>query len=295
MNVLKNLAIASVLAWSASGAHADVEPAVSITKLKDGFHLLQGKGGNVVASLGADGLLIIDDDYPEMGGAYTQALQHLAGEGAVPRYVLNTHWHGDHTGNNGLWGERGAVIVAHEQVRERMSTRQVIKGLGMEVDPSPAAALPAVTYQQSMALHFNGDTVELQHYPSGHTDGDSVVFFAAANLVHMGDHFFKDAFPFVDVSSGGNVFGYLANIEAILQRVNDDTVIVPGHGGVANRADLQRYRDMLATTSGQVKAALERGDSVQTIVDRGLGAQWQSWGQGFISEENWIRFIAASL
>lgn len=155
-------------------------------------------------------------------------------------------------------------------------------------------ALPVVTYGDSLVVHFNGDDIEVQHYPQGHTDGDSVVYYSRENVVHMGDLFFKDAFPFVDIGSGGNVAGYIAAVEAVLARVDDQTVIVPGHGSVADRADLLRYHHMLTTTSAAVLDSLARGMTVEDLASRGLGDEWASWGKGFIDEARWISFIAAS-
>ncbi len=269
------------------------ELSVSVTALKGPLHLMQGRGGNVLASIGEDGILIIDDDYPQYAPYYEQALSALTGEGAVPRFLLNTHWHGDHTGGNAFWGERGAVIVAHENVLQRMSVRQEMKALGRVVEPSPKSALPVVTFDDGLALHFNGDVVEVLHYPSGHTDGDSVVFFGGENVVHMGDHFFNGNFPFVDIGSGGSVAGYAANVQAILNRIDDHTLVVPGHGPLANKADLARFHRMIESTSALVAAKLGQGLSVETIIEQGLGEQWQSWGQGFINEAAWISVIAA--
>lgn len=270
-------------------------PSVTTTPLEGPLYLLQGKGGNVVASVGADGILIIDDDYAEYSGAYHAALKSITGTAGLPHFVINTHWHLDHTGGNAYWGERGAVILAQENVYQRMSTRQEMKALNLVLEPSPPAALPVVTYGDSITLRFNDDRLEIRHFPTGHTDGDSVVFFTGQNVVHMGDHFFKDSFPFVDLGSGGNVLGYTENVAAILELVNDATVIVPGHGAIADRADLERYLDMLRSTTAQVQAALEQGLSVEQISEQGLGDEWRSWGQGFINEKAWISFIAGSL
>ncbi len=295
MRNLTNLFLAgSLLAFFAAATAAEQAPTVTTTALQGPLHLLQGKGGNVLASQGPDGLLIIDDDYAELVVAYQQALDQLAGAGASVRFVVNTHWHFDHAGGNAYWGERGAVIMAHENVRTRMSTRQELKALGRVSEPSPPAALPVVTYGDSAALHFNGDDIELQHYPHGHTDGDTVVFFSGENLVHTGDLFFKDRFPFVDIESGGNVFSYIANVEAVLSRMDDDTVVIPGHGSVASKADFARYLDMLQTTSALVVARLEQGMSLAEVTAAGLGPEWASWGGGFIDEARWISFIAAS-
>ncbi|GAB3288410.1 MBL fold metallo-hydrolase [Parahaliea aestuarii] len=269
---------------------------VSVSTLPAPLHLLQGRGGNVIASVGDDGVLIIDDDYTNYAPAYAGVLDGLAGAGeGTPRFVLNTHWHFDHTGGNAYWGERGAVIVAHDNVYQRMSTRQEMKAMDRVVEPSPRPALPVVTYADAVALRFNGGTIEAQHYPRGHTDGDSVVYFVEQNVVHMGDHFFKDNFPFVDLGSGGSVQGYLANVKAVLERIDGNTVIVPGHGSLAKKADLQRYADMLESTIDIVSERLEEGADVEEIVTQGLGQKWESWGGGFIDEARWIKTIEASL
>jgi len=271
-------------------------PQVVVTHLRGPLHLLQGRGGNVVASVGRDGVLLVDDDYAQYAPAYRDALLGLVDSGLEPAFVLNTHWHGDHTGSNAFWAERGAVVMAHSNVRQRMSTRQEMKAMGRVVEPSPRVALPVVTFGDSQVVHFNDDDIEVQHYPRGHTDGDSVAFFSRENVLHVGDLLFKDAFPFVDIGSGGNVFGYIAAVEACLARVDDNTIIVPGHGAtVATRADLAHYHRMLTETSALVQSALERGETVDAVTARGLGAQWESWDRGFIDEARWISFIAASL
>lgn len=296
MKALPRIALLGLLLTAATaGAQAPETPTVTTTPLKGSLYFLQGKGGNVVASAGEDGILIIDDDYADYAAAYHEALKAIAAGPGLPKLVINTHWHLDHVGTNGYWGERGAVIMAQENVYQRMSTRQEMKALGRVIEPSPPPALPVVTYGDSVTLRFNGDRLEIQHFPRGHTDGDSVVFFTGENVVHMGDHFFKDRFPFVDLGSGGNVLSYTANVAAILARINDATVVVPGHGALADRADLQRYHQMLESTTALVKSALDQGLTVAQVSEQGLGPEWQSWSQGFIDEKSWISFIAASL
>jgi glyoxylase-like metal-dependent hydrolase (beta-lactamase superfamily II) len=286
----------SILALSLLPAGAALaQDEVSHTALKGPLHLLQGKGGNVMASIGQDGILLIDSDYTALAPGHERALGKLDESGRSPRFLLNTHWHLDHTGGNAYWRERGAVILAHDNVVQRMSTRQEIKAFKRVMEPSPPEALPVVTYGDSMALHFNGDDIEIHHFPASHTDGDSVVFFAAENVVHTGDIYFKDRFPFVNIDAGGNVFGCADSVKRILQRIDDDTLVVPGHGALANKADLQRYHDMLVATGNTVKYALERGQSLEAIVAAGLGERWQSWGKSSINEAAWISFIAASL
>ncbi|MCX2979481.1 MBL fold metallo-hydrolase [Halieaceae bacterium IMCC14734] len=277
-----------------SPAYAADSVTVVTTQLTPQLYLLQGKGGNVLASVGPDGVLLIDNDYAGLGPIYRDALAKLGAE--APDYVINTHWHGDHTGNNDFWRAAGATVVAQDNVRLRMSTTQRSEFFGRDTPPSPPQAWPTVTYANVMALHVNADTVELRHYARGHTDGDSVVFFARANVVHMGDLFFKDSFPFVDYDSGGAVTSYIRNIEAILARTDDKTVIVPGHGGkTATRADLMRYHDMMRATRAEVQALAAQGLSLEQMLEQGLTAVWADWGKGFINQENWIRTLHASL
>lgn len=268
-------------------------PDVKAQALRGPLHLLQGRGGNVVASVGIDGVLLIDNDYPELGPAYERAIGVLSQSDIAPSFIVNTHWHGDHTGNNEFWGNRGAVFIAHNNVRKRLSSTQEIAALDMVVEPSPPIALPIVTFADSLALHFNGSDIEVQHFPAGHTDGDSVIFYLEENVIHTGDLFFRDAFPFVDLGSGGSVAGYIANVEKLLASANDETLIVPGHGAIAGKADLERYLDMLKRTTSTIHAALDSGKSVDAIVAAGLGEEWHSWGQGFINEAAWIQTVAA--
>lgn len=268
------------------------DPTVETTPIRDGLYLLQGRGGNVVASVGDDGVLLVDSDYGNYQPAYLEAVRALDADGV--RFVINTHWHGDHTGSNGAWGETGSVIMAHDNVRLRMSTRQENTLFKRVTEPSPPAALPLVTFADSLALHANGETVEVRHYPAGHTDGDSTVTFVEADVVHLGDHYFKDRFPFIDRDSGGTVDGFITNVTAILDRLGDDTVIVPGHGDLAGREDFARYRAMLLATRDEVSKMQDEGLDLDAIKSRGLSEQWQSWGEGFINEERWITFIATS-
>jgi glyoxylase-like metal-dependent hydrolase (beta-lactamase superfamily II) len=250
----------------------------------------------VVASVGGDGILLIDDDYADYDKAYHKALKTISGSEGLPKFVINTHWHGDHVGGNPFWTERGAVILAQDNVYERMSRRQEMKFLDRVVEPSPKAALPVVTYRDAMSLHFNDSTILVEHYPAGHTDGDSVVFFPADNVVHMGDLLFTDRFPLVDLDNGGNVLGLTTNVAAVLNRIDDKTVVVPGHGPtLASKADLQRFHQMLLATTELVKSRLDQGMSVEEISQQGLGEQWQTWGEGFINTGIWISFIAGSL
>lgn len=272
-------------------------PAVTVTPVKGSLYILSGRGGNVVASVGDDGILLIDSDYAEYAQAHADALADLTGADEVPQFLLNTHWHFDHVGGNAFWGEQGTVIMAHENIYQRMSTRQEMKAFDRVLEPSPPPALPVVTYADSIAVRFNGDTLQVQHYPSGHTDGDSIVFFTEANVVHMGDHYFVGAFPFVDLGSGGNVLGFIANVESALQMMDEQTLVVPGHNSrsAVSKQTLEGDLAVLKASVEGITAMLEQGKTVEQITQQGLGDKYADYGSGFITEAAWVGFVAGSL
>jgi len=274
-------------------ASHDHSASFSSTKITPQITLLQGKGGNVAALTGDQGTLIIDDDYLDMSPALTTALEPLGGLEKLT-YIINTHWHGDHTGGNKVLGDH-ATIVAHDNVRKRLLSKQEIELFNMVSEPYPEPALPSVTYEKSMTLHFNGETVELMHLAKGHTDGDSVVIFKNANVVHMGDHFFNGFFPFVDVSSGGNVLTMAENVAIMLNKVDDNTVIIPGHGPLAKKADLEAFHLMLKGTAEEVQTMKDKGMNLKAMQAQGLSEKWNSWTDGFLNTETWISIIDASL
>jgi cyclase len=296
-NHLKKMALALTLSLVASfpvlASHHQHSPEFARTKVTDHIDMLTGKGGNVGVLTGDDGVLLIDDDYHGMTQALRDALQSLGHTGTVA-YVVNTHWHGDHTDGNLALG-REAQIVAHDNVRIRLLQPQEIKQFNMTSDPYPEEALPEITYSATMTLHINGEIVDIVHYPNGHTDGDSVVFFRNANVVHMGDHFFNGFFPFIDVGTGGNIVSMTQNVGDILARIDKNTRVIPGHGALASKAELQSFHDMLLATTDEVSAMMADGLDLPAIQARGLSAQWQFWAKGFINSEVWIGIIYSSL
>ncbi len=283
------LAALPMLPASASGASIAVET----TEIAPELYLLTGRGGNVLASVGDEGVLLIDDDYAQIQPAYAEALKALGAEEV--RYIINTHWHGDHTGANAIWASAGSVIVAHDNVRKRMATRQENTFFGGVTEPSPDEALPQLTYGATLTMHINGLTAEVRHLRAGHTDGDSIVYFPEVNVLHMGDIFFNPRYPYVDMDAGGSVEGIIAAVELVLDTIDDDTVIVPGHGVVGNRDDLALYLEMLLSTRSAVKSMLASGMGLPEIAAAGLDQRWAGWGDFFISEERWIQTLIASL
>jgi len=272
--------------------HAD-SPSFKSTQLTSNILMLQGKGGNLALLKGKQGLLLIDADYTAMSAALKAELGKHGGVDKLA-YLINTHWHGDHTQGNLALGHH-TQIIAHDNVRERLLTKQEIKLFKMVTKPYPEHALPSITYQTKMTMHINSEELEVVHFPGGHTDGDSVVFFKNANVVHMGDHFFNGFFPFVDVDNGGNVLTMAENVKTILSRVNDKTKLIPGHGPLANKKELQAFHDMLVGTAAEVKAMKDKGMKLEQIRKKGLSAKWKAWTDGFLSTNVWIDIVHSSL
>lgn len=248
--------------------------------------MLEGKGGNIGVFAGADGVVLIDDQFAPLVPKILSAVEAL-GHGA-PDYVINTHWHGDHTGGNVALGN-SAVIVAHHNVRKRLATGW--KRGDKQVEPIEKSGWPVITFRDSVQIHLNGEYLDIVHFGRGHTDGDSVVFFAGSNAVHMGDLYFNGRFPFIDLSSGGDVDAYLAAVEAVLSRVEDTTAIIPGHGKLSNKAELVVFRDMLIETIAVVRRAMAARQTLEQIQAAGLPARYAEWKSGFVSDKKWIETI----
>lgn len=265
------------------------EITVKTTKINGAVHLLQGRGGNVGASVGPDGILIVDDDYKQVSEKLSAALKALGAE--KPRFILNTHWHGDHTEGNLFFG-RDSIIVAHANVRKRVSQDQTI--FGQVTKAYPESAWPIITYQQEMSIHFNGEEIRAVHYPNGHTDGDTVVFFTKSNVVHLGDDFFVGRFPFVDLDSQGSVQGLINNIAKLITDIPADAKIIPGHGPISTIDDLKNYHAMLVETSKHIQDAMKEKKTLDEIKKAGFPEKYKDWGTGFIKPEFWAETIYKS-
>lgn len=273
--------------------HHKKSPSFKSTKLTKNIFMLQGKGGNLALIKGKQGILLIDADYKVMSSALKDELKKYGGINKLS-YLINTHWHGDHTQGNFALGHH-AQIIAHDNVRALLLTSQEIKLFKMVSKPYPKHALPSITYEKKLSLHINNEDIEVVHFPRGHTDGDSVVFFKKSNVVHMGDHFFSGFFPFVDVSHGGNVLNMAKNIKSILTMLDDNTKVIPGHGPLSDKKGLQAFHDMLIGTSAEVKAMMDKGFSLEKIKAKGLSKKWDSWTKGFLSTSVWIGIVHSSL
>ena len=261
---------------------------VKAEQLAPGVAVLFGAGGNIGVSYGEDGTVLIDDQFAPL----TEKIQAaVTGVGATPvKFLINTHWHGDHSGGNENFGKAGAIIMAHDNVRVRMASDQKT-GFG-EVKASPKAALPVITYADGLKLHLNGEEVRVISMPPAHTDGDSIIHWTKSNVVHMGDLFFnKMSFPFVDRSSGGDVRGVIAAATKVLEMTDENTKIIPGHGAVATRAELKDYRNMVNEIVGKIEAAVKAGKTLDEVKAMkptdGFGVN----PSGFISADRFIEMV----
>lgn len=262
--------------------------------LGGGLFVLFGSGGNIALSTGADGSVLVDTQYAPLNQKIVAAVR--AAGGSDVKYVINTHWHGDHAGGNEPLGKAGATIIAHDNVRTRLSTEQFMAAFNQRIPPSPAAAWPVVTFPARTTFHFNGHTVNVVHVDNAHTDGDSIVHFTDANVIHTGDTYVKDQYPFIDVSSAGSIDGLIGSAAAVLARSDAGTRIIPGHGEVATKADLQRFHDMLVKVRGSIQSLIDQGRSEDDVVAAKPTAEFDAaWGTGFMNAENFTRFAYQSL
>ena len=285
MSIKPTLLAAAAVALGALVAYAQsrfdgVE--IKTTQVSGNIYMLEGSGGNIGVSAGPDGLLMIDSQFAPLSEKIRAALGKLGGED--PKFLINTHVHGDHVGGNENFG-RKAAILAHANVRKRMT----------QADQPPAkTAIPVVTYKDGISIHFNGEEVRVIHFPTGHTDGDSVIVFTKSKVVHMGDHFFSGRFPYIDIDSGGDVAGFIENIDRALEMIGADTKIIPGHGPLSTRRDLKTFRGMLEETTALIRKGAKDGKSLEQLQAAGLPDKWKSWGTGFIDTKRWISIVHRS-
>jgi len=267
---------------------------IKTEKLTNSTYMLTGAGGNLGVSIGADAVFVIDDQFAPLTPKIKAAIRKLSKKPV--KFVLNTHWHFDHTGGNENFGKAGTLIVAHDNVRKRMSTAQLIEFLGMPIKASPKRALPVVTFTTDVTFHLNGDEVHVFHVANGHTDGDAIVHFKKSNVIHLGDIFFNKLYPFIDTSSGGSVDGMIAATDRVLSLANDDTKLIPGHGPLATKDDLQIYRDMLATTSTRIKAQIKEGKKLEEAIAAKPTAEFDAvWGKGFLLPSKFVEMLWKNL
>jgi cyclase len=265
---------------------------ITVQEIRPGVGVLFGFGGNIGVSYGPDGTIIVDNQFAPLTGKIQAA---VAGLGATPvKYAINTHWHFDHAQGNENFGKAGAIIVAQTRVRDRLSTGGTV--MGNVSPPAPKEALPVITYDHRMSFHQNGDTIDVIHTGGGHTDGDSVVYWRKANVLHMGDMMMKDSgFPFIDLDSGGNVLRLIVSLDQAIAMADADTAVIPGHGPLANRADLIAWRGMIATAVERVRALKEAGRSLDQAKAAKPLAGMTNLDNAFVGEDAFVESIWGSL
>lgn len=255
---------------------------ITTHKVNDQISVLFGAGGNIAIFHGPDGILMVDDQFAELAPKINEAIDAISDHQV--RYLVNTHWHGDHTGGNQSFAEGGAVIVAHDAVKQRLSERQV-RPFQRSVDAAPPGAWPTLTFNEEMKIHFNGESVHLLHVHNAHTDGDAFVYFPKYNVLHMGDTFFRNKFPYIDLDSGGSPEGCIAAVEAALMMCDADTQIIPGHGAVSSKDDLSRYLQMLKIVTDRVQKSITNGVGMDAIPVEEITKGFDGWGDGFIKAD----------
>ncbi len=290
--VLTALLTVLVLAAALTTAQGNPDEVEIITHevLAGHVYMLEGQGGNLGVSVGEDGVFLIDDQFAPLTEKIRAAIGKLSDKPI--RFVLNTHWHGDHTGGNENLGKAGTLIVAHDNVRVRMSTEQFIKAFNSTSPPSPKEALPVVTFTDAVTFHLNGDEIRAFHVPPSHTDGDSIVHFRKANAFHMGDVFFNTFYPFIDTGSGGSIDGMIAAVERTLPLLDEKTKVIPGHGPLSDKAGVVAYLEMLRGVRAAIVPLIEAGKSVEEVVAAKPTAPYdEKWGNGFIKSDVFAKIV----
>ncbi len=274
------LVLALLPAVAASQGVNDVT--IEAIPLGGGMTMLTGAGGNLALSTGQDGAFLVDTQYAPLTEKIQAAVTKIS---PLPvRLIVDTHWHRDHVGGNENFAKAGAVLIAHENVRRRVASGGTIAALGAEIPPASAAALPQITFSDSLDLHFNGEKIRIFHVAPAHTDGDAVVWFVNADVMHVGDLYFNGFYPFIDLSSGGSVAGFIAAVDRVLALTDENTQIIPGHGPLSNPREFRAYRELLGAVYGRVCEAVAQGKSRDEVIAAAPSAEYDAeWGNDFLS------------
>lgn len=282
-----------ITAWSLmlmTATWAQEEVKITTVPAAKNIYMLMGKGGNIGLFLGKDGTFLIDDQFAPLTEKILNAIK--AAGGGRPDFLINTHFHGDHTGGNENLGNAGTLIFSHDNVRERLSAASFIKAFKMTSPAQPKAALPVVTFSEDISFHLNGEQIHAFHVAHAHTDGDSVIHFSNANVIHTGDIFFNGFYPFIDADHGGSIKGMIAAVDTILSLADHRTKIIPGHGPMGDKEQLQKYRNMLSTAYARLKKLKDAGKSVQeAVAEKPLADLEDTWGDGIFTGDRWIEVI----
>lgn len=271
---------------------------IKATKVSGNIYMLQGAGGNIAASIGDDGIVIVDDQFAPLADKIQAALKSLGVTDKLVRFVINTHYHGDHTGGNAPFSTAGSTVIAQDNVRKRLMSGGTAGNGGsikMENKPAEKAALPIITFEHDVTVHLNGEDIRALHFPSGHTDGDSIIFFPKNNVVHMGDDFVRYGFPFIDVASGGSVQGMIAAMEKATAQLPADVKVIPGHGQLSNLDDVRAFTQMLKETSAVVQKALDEHKTLEQMKQEKILEPWKKFSGDFVNADTFIETLYNSL
>ena len=271
---------------------------MKVTKVSGNIYMLEGQGGNIAASVGEDGIVIVDDEFAPLADKIQAALKNLAITDKPVRFVINTHYHGDHTGGNVPFNNAGSTIIAQDNVRKRLESGGAAGNGGsikMENKPAEKAALPIITFEHDVTVHLNGEDIRALHFPAGHTDGDSIIFFPKNNVVHMGDDFVRYGFPFIDVTAGGSIQGMIAAMQKATAQLPADVKVIPGHGALSNLDDVRAYTKMLKETSAAVENALKAHKTLEQMKQEKVLAPWSKFSGDFVSTDVFTETLYNSL
>jgi cyclase len=283
------LVLAAALSAAQDQDFSKVE--IKVTKVSGTVYMLEGAGGNIGASVGEDGIVVVDDQYAPLAEKIQAALKGVTDKPV--RFIINTHYHGDHTGGNAFF-QKQAPVIAHDNVRKRLETGSTAGNLGsvsMERKAAPREALPILTFDHDVTVHLNGEDIRALHFPSGHTDGDSIIFFPTSNVVHLGDDFVRYGFPFIDLASGGSVEGMIAALQEVVPKLPPDVKVIPGHGNVSNLDDVREYVKMLVETRAVVEKGVKQGKTLDQLKQDKVLEPWKKWNGDFITTDAFIETL----
>ncbi len=291
LNRTASLAAAFAMATTAAHAQPDFDSIeIKTIHVRGPVYMLEGYGGNMGVSVGEDGTLLIDDQFAPLADKIKAAIAKLTDK--PTRFVLNTHWHFDHTGGNEAFGET-ADIIAHENVRKLLAEDQIV--LGRQIKALKRHGLPVITFSDGLSLHMNGEEIRVTHIPGGHTDGDAIVYFTKSNVLHTGDIMTAGRYPFIDLDHGGSIQQMARNIDKLLAMIDDDTKVIPGHGPLATKQDMITFRQLLTDSMKIVRSAIAKEKSLEQIQQDGLPARWAGWDEGFFNTDQWLAIVYRSI
>src|SRR5438309_11535867 len=299
--MILSLASAELVCWQTAAAQQQPDFSkvqIKATKVSGNIYMLEGQGGNIAASVGEDGIVIVDDQFAPLADKSQAALKELKITDKPVRFVINTHYHGDHTGGNVPFNNAGSTLIAQDNVRKRLESGGIAGNGGsirMEDKPAPKAALPIITFEHDVTVHLNGEDIRALHFPAGHTDGDSIIFFPKSNVVHMGDDFVTYGFPFIDIDSGGSINGMIDAVEKVIPQLPPDVKVIPGHGPVSNLDDVRAFLTMLKATRDVVASGLKEGKSLDQMKQAKVLDPWKKYSGEFINEDAFLETLVNSL